>query len=172
MNEANNFYDENWRFDPSNKIHPTAIIYDNVEMGMNNTIGAYAVIGGDGEIRDTIGEYKGRVVIGDNNIISEHVTIQRPYEKSQTIIGNNNYIMVHAHVSHDVVIGDNTEICGGSMLLGYCKIEDNARLKVGCIVRNRITVGKNSIVGMGSVVVKSVEQNTTVVGNPAKPLVK
>lgn len=170
---SNNFYNENWVHDPSNKIHPTAIIHDNVVMGKNNIIGAYAVIGGDGEIRGTKGEeYQGRVVIGDNNKFSEHVTIQRPFEKADTVIGDNNWIMVHAHVSHDVQIGNNTEICGGNMLLGYCKIEDNVMLKVGAIIRNRITIGKNAIVGMGAVVTKDVEPNSVVVGNPAKPLIK
>jgi UDP-N-acetylglucosamine acyltransferase len=168
----NDLYNENWRFDPSNEIHPTAIIYDNVVMGKNNKIGAYAVIGGDGEIRDTIGEYKGRVVIGDNNIISELATIQRPYEKADTIIGDNNYIMVHSHIGHDVVVGNNVEICGHVVLLGYCKIEDNVRIKVAAIIRNRITIGKNANIGMGSIVTKSVEPNTTVIGNPAKPLIK
>jgi len=163
-------YNMNWRFDESNKIHETAIIHDNVIMGKNNTIGAYSVIGGDGEIRDTEGEYKGRVIIGDNNIISELVTIQRAHDKTDTIIGNNNYIMVHSHVSHDVVIGNNVEVCGGSVLLGHCKIEDDVRIKVGGLIRNRITVGKGAVIGMGAVVVKDVESKTVMVGNPAKKL--
>ncbi|HSG61669.1 MAG TPA: hypothetical protein VLA24_09570, partial [Pseudomonadales bacterium] len=70
-------YSEEQRFDLSNDIHPTAIIYDCVDIGRGNKIGAYAVIGSNGEIRNCK-EFNGRVVIGDGNVISEHVTIQRP----------------------------------------------------------------------------------------------
>ncbi len=39
-------------------------------------------------------------------------------------------------------------------------------------IKERITIGKWSTVGMGSVVIKNVTENSTVVGNPAKALVK
>lgn len=160
------------RFHESNEIHPTAIIHENVSMGKHNTIGAYAVIGGRGEVRDA-GSFDGVVEIGDDNIISEFVTIHRPVKKeSKTVIGNKNYIMVHTHISHDCIVGNNVEICGHSVLLGYASVSDNVRIKVGSLIRNRRMVGADAIVGMGSIVVKNVEPNSVVVGNPAKPLKK
>jgi UDP-N-acetylglucosamine acyltransferase len=165
-------YDSHSRFDESNQIHYTAIIYDNVELGKNNIIGAYTVIGSNGEIRNCK-EFKGRVVIGDNNIISELVTIQRPADAScVTKIGNNNLIMAHSHVGHDVQIGDDCEICTGTILGGYSIIEDGAKLKLGTTIRNRKIIGSGALVGLGAAVVKDVEPNTVVVGNPAKILTK
>ncbi len=162
-------YNPNARFHESNEIHETAIIYDNVSMGKNNKIGAYSVIGSDGEIRGAKA-FKGRVVIGDNNIVSELVTIQRPANESETVIGNDNIVMAHSHIGHDAKIGDNCEISSGSIIGGYAIIKNGAKIKLGCIVRNRKEIGEDSIVGMGAVVVKNVEPKTIVVGNPAKPL--
>jgi UDP-N-acetylglucosamine acyltransferase len=155
-----------------NNIHETAIIYPNVKMGKGNKIGPYCVIGSDGEIRNCK-IFEGFVEIGDNNVISELVTIQRPKDKgSKTKIGSNNIIMAHSHIGHDVEVGDNCEISTSSVIGGYVKIGDNSKIKLNVTIRNRKTIGENSIVGMGSVVVKDVEPDSVVVGNPAKPLIK
>jgi UDP-N-acetylglucosamine acyltransferase len=160
-------YDPYSHFDESNQIHPTAIIYPNVILGKNNKIGAYTVIGSNGEIRNQK-DFKGCVIIGDNNIISELVTIQRPATEKATVIGNNNLIMAHSHIGHDVQIGSNCEICTGTILGGYSVIGDNVKLKLGVTVRNRKTIGANTLVGMGSVVVKDIDEDRVVYGNPAK----
>ena len=170
--KPDDIYEPHSRFHESNKIHPTAIIYDNVSMGENKVIGAYSVIGSNGEIRGTT-EFEGTVEIGSNNVISELVTIQRPAVKGQvTRIGNRNLIMAHAHVGHDVQIGNDCEICTGVILGGYAVIEDLAKIKLGVTVRNRKRIGTSAIVGLGAAVVKDVENGNIVVGNPAKPLVK
>lgn len=161
-------YNQYSHFDPSNKIHHTAVIYPCVEMGKNNVIGPYTVIGSDGEIRD-MHQFFGQVVIGDGNVISEHVTIQRPAAKGQqTTIGNNNLIMAHSHIGHDVQVGSNCEICTGTILGGYVVVEDGAKLKLGVTVRNRKRIGANALVGLGSAVVKDVEAGSVCYGNPAK----
>jgi UDP-N-acetylglucosamine acyltransferase len=156
------------RFDPSNDIHHTAIIHDCVDIGKGNKIGAYAVIGSNGEIRNCK-EFNGRVVIGDDNVISEHVTIQRPSaHDAATYIGSRNLIMAHSHIGHDAIIGNDTEICTTSVIGGYAIVKDGAKVKLHCVIRNRIKVGVGAIVGMGSVVTKDVADGVVVYGNPAK----
>lgn len=163
------FYNHEWINIDGNYIHRTAIVHDCVKLGKGNTIGAYAVIGGNGEIRGVKqGNFKGFVIIGDNNVISELVTIQRPYTDTATQIGNNNIIMAHAHVGHDVQIGNDCEICSGAILGGYSKFDDGAKVKLGVTVRNRKVIGKNALLGLGSVVVKDVADDSIVYGNPAK----
>lgn len=171
--DAADIYDPHHRFDKSNIIHPTAIIYDCVKMGKNNVIGAYTVIGSNGEIRGVSqNDFKGTVIIGDGNVISEHVTIQRPSNPSETKIGNNNLIMAHSHIGHDAVVGNDTEICTGVILGGYSVVEDGAKLKLGVTVRNRKRIGAKALVGLGSAVVKDIPPDAVVVGNPAKQLIK
>ena len=168
--ESTDIYNPFYRFSDTNQIHATAIIFDNVRMGENNIIGPYSVIGGNGEIRGCY-KFEGEVLIGSDNVISEHVTIQRPQTKgSSTKIGNGNIIMAHSHIGHNAEISNNCEISTGSIIGGYAKILNGVKLKLGALIRNRITVGRDSIIGMGAVVVKTVPDNSVLVGNPARPL--
>jgi UDP-N-acetylglucosamine acyltransferase len=162
-------YNTEWINIDGNHIHKTAIIFPNVQMGKGNWVGAYSVIGSNGEIRGKNPlEFKGSVIIGNNNIISELVTIQRPFEEKKTVIGSDNIIMAHSHIGHDVYIGDGCEICTGTIIGGFTTIKDNVKLKLGVTVRNRIEIGVGATIGQGSNVTKDVYGNAVVYGNPAK----
>lgn len=165
-----NIYDHEWITIDGNAIHKTAIIHPCVKLGTGNQVGPYAVIGSNGEIRNTkYNEFKGTVEIGNNNVISEFVSIQRPKNEGQkTFIGNNNIIMAHSHIGHDVTIGSGNEICTHSIIGGHVTIGDSVKIKLNCTIRNRITIGIGATIGMCSNVIKDVEPNTTVYGNPAK----
>ena len=163
-------YDTEWINIDGNHVHRTAIIHPNVKMGTGNWIGAYSVIGGNGEIRgvDQKG-FEGSVWIGNNNVISEHVTIQRPYTGgSATVVESNCIIMAHAHIGHDAYIGDKVEICSAVVVGGHATIDDGSRIKMRAVIRNRVIVEFGTTVGMGAVVTKNTMYNTTVYGNPAK----
>jgi acyl-[acyl carrier protein]--UDP-N-acetylglucosamine O-acyltransferase len=149
-----------------NKIHPTAIIHDNVILGDNNDIGDYCVIGGNGDLRDCQ-DFKGVVKIGNSNRISEGTIIHRGRE-GETLIGNNNFIMANCYIAHNVEIGNRVEICAGSVIGGYAKLNDGSILKLRSVIRNRVKIGSQSLIGMGAVVTKDVPNNETWVGVPAK----
>lgn len=148
--------------DGRNEIDPTAWIHPNTEIGKGNKIGPYAVIGWEGEIRGGK-DYKGKVVIGDNNIINAHTTIDRPLE-GKTIVGNDNYIMTKAHLGHDVVIGNGVTICSGALIGGHVIIEDYATIGLGASIHQRIVIGQGSMIGMNSVINKNVYPFRKMVG--------
>lgn len=94
-----------------NYIHPTAIVGPNVEIGKNNHIGPFCLIGSPAEDINTWGKKIGRVSIGDNNIFAGYVAVDAASEPDNyTRIGDNNKFSKFVHVTHDDIILDNETI--------------------------------------------------------------
>ena len=81
-------------------------------------------------------------------------------------------------IGADVIIGDNVVVRqnttignaypgGGSPI-----IEDNVDIGANAVLVGDIRIGRNSIIGAGSIVVKDVPPNVIVVGNPARIISK
>ena len=51
---------------------------------------------------------------------------------------------------------------------GKIKIEDNVHVGWNTIIMPGVTIGKNSIIGCGSIVTKSIPENSVAVGVPAR----
>lgn len=83
-------------------------------------------------------------------------------------IGNACIINTGATVDHDSQLGDGVHISPGVNIAGNVKICDCAWLGIGSSISNNLVIGTNSIVGAGCVVIKNIEPNKVVVGNPAK----
>ncbi|MBW1888280.1 MAG: acyl-[acyl-carrier-protein]--UDP-N-acetylglucosamine O-acyltransferase, partial [Deltaproteobacteria bacterium] len=127
------------------KIGPYSIIGDHVTIGRNTVIDSHVVIEGPTQIGEgnriypfvSIGSppqdvgYKGeetRIVIGDDNIIREYVTINRATTKQEWVtgVGNRNYIMTYAHIAHDCKLGNEIIMSNVATLAGHTIIGDNA----------------------------------------------
>lgn len=101
--------------------------------------------------------------IGDNCFILEDNTLQ-PF----TTIGNNVVLWSGNHIGHHSVIEDNVFFTSHVVMSGHCHIKSGAFLGVNSTLRDGITIGENSIIGMGSLVTKNVPDNETWIGSPAK----
>lgn len=168
------------------QVGPYAFIGENVEIKKGTTIFSHAVIEG----RTTIGQdckifsgavigsipqdlkYKGKnsfLIIGDENIIREYVTINPGTEEgSSTSIGNGNLFMAYSHVAHDCKIGDSNIIANVGTLAGYVTIEDRVTLGGLAAVHQFVRLGRLSIIGGCSKVVQDVPPYSTCDGHPGR----
>ena len=73
-------------------------------------------------------------------------------------------------IGHDSILKDFVSIMPGCNISGEVIIENGVYIGTGAKVINQVTIGENSIIGAGAVVSKSIPENCTAVGIPAKPL--
>jgi UDP-N-acetylglucosamine acyltransferase len=150
----------------NNRIGPGAIVMGTTVIGSNNQIHGYAYIGN--EPQDiTFKNVESRVIIGDNNIIREFVTIHRGTESgTATIIGNNNFLLATAHVAHNCKLGNNIVMVNTACVGGYGEIQDNAFISFGVGIHQFTRVGSYAVVGAITRVNKDIPPFMMVVGYP------
>lgn len=193
ITEHGYFIGENVQIGPDCKIEPLCLI------GPNVTIGAHVSIGSGTRIRDTVlGDRVivgnnavlgtrsftmaedakryltriptlGRIVIGNDVEIGALDQISAGCA-GDTVIGDNVKMDTMVYIGHDCVVGKSTILSAGVIVAGYVTIGEHVRVGVNAGIRNRITVGAYSYVGMGSVATKSIAPQMAVAGNPAKYL--
>jgi sugar O-acyltransferase (sialic acid O-acetyltransferase NeuD family) len=75
-------------------------------------------------------------------------------------------------IGHDAVIEDHAIVGPGAVVSGAVRVGASAYIGAGASVRQSLRVGPRSLVGMGAVVTRDVSEGTTVVGNPARLVVR
>ena len=83
-------------------------------------------------------------------------------------VGHNVHIFAQAMIGHDSQLGDYSYVANNACIGGHCTLEEGAYVGTNATIIEYITLGRWSLTGMGSVVLKNVETNQRVVGNPAR----
>ena len=117
-------------------------------IGKNNNIYPMASIGSDPQDLKYKGE-KTSLIIGYNNTIREHVTINTGTIQGGgvTKVGNNNLIMIGGHIAHDCIIGNNIVMANNSAVAGHGEVEDFVIIGAKCGVQQFTRIGKMAMIG-------------------------
>ena len=112
------------------------------------------------------------VILGAGALLSPFVTLTSNIE-----IGRHFHANIYCYVAHDCRIGDFVTFAPSVKCNGNVQIEDYAYIGTGAVIRQGkpgqpLVIGKAAVVGMGAVVTKDVAPGVTVVGNPARILMK
>ncbi len=112
--------------------------------------------------------YRG-VKIGKNCHFSPYVFIDLMHPELITIednvtISSNSMIFAHVNPTTNEFLKNH----GYPRTMKPVTIKNGAVISVGCIIISGVTVGKNSIVGAGSVVSQDIPDYCVVAGNPAR----
>ena len=144
-------------------------------MGHEYLVGQNTVIGGDGFGWYQWGIYKkrfphiGGVYIGDHVEIGSCVTIDRG-ALGDTIISDGVKIDNGVHIGHNATIREGTLLAAHCVIGGSAVIGKDVWVGLGAQIKDYVKVGNRAVVGMGAIVIRDVEPDTVVVGNPAREL--
>ena len=109
------------------------------------------------------------VIINDNAEIGCGSTIDRG-SMSNTIIGKNTYLDNQVHIAHNNKIGDNCIIAGQVGFAGSSTLGNNVMIGGQAGISGHLKIGNNVQIGGGSGVIKNIDDNSKVMGYPAKDL--
>src|SRR5690606_19334784 len=85
-----------------------------------------------------------------------------------TIIYEQVKMMDHAHVAHNVTIGEKTVVGAGTTIAGSTKIGKNVWISPNCAITHKISIGDGAVIGLSARIHKSVPAGTTLINEGAE----
>lgn len=166
------------------KVHPTAIIIGEVELGNDVEVGPYSIIEGkvvvgegtrigarvsikgkvsigsnckihDGAILGDEPQHlkyageESEVIVGNNVIIREYVTIHRgtAIDKMKTVVEDNVMLMAYSHVAHDCIVRRGVIMANCATLGGHVEVGEYAFIGGLSAVHQWARIGAYAMVG-------------------------
>jgi len=102
-------------------------------------------------------------VIDNGVIVAPFVSIQ-----AQAYVGENVAINTQALIGHHVRVLAGSVISSQVNLGGSCVVDELTYIGMGALILEKVSIGSESIVGMGSVVYKDIPDGVIALGNPAR----
>jgi UDP-N-acetylglucosamine acyltransferase len=150
-------------------IGPHVVIKGPTTLGERTRIFQFASVGEDCQDKKYAGEPT-RLVMGDDNVIREGVTLHRGtvQDRGETTIGSRNLLMAYVHVGHDCIIGDDCILANQVTLAGHVTLGDFAIIGRLSAVHQFCHFGEHAMAGGGAIITKDTPAFIMITGNPAQ----
>ena len=127
------------------------------EIGEHTVVHPFAVLGGPPQHLAHKGEPT-RLVIGERNIIREHVTMHTgtAVGRGVTTVGSDGLFMVGSHVAHDCIVGDHVVFANNATLGGHVQVGDYVFMGGLSAVHQWSRIGRHAFIGGLAPVTKDV----------------
>ncbi|MDB4756777.1 acyl-ACP--UDP-N-acetylglucosamine O-acyltransferase [Mariniblastus sp.] len=164
------FIGPNVKIGDRTRLENSVAVQGKVTIGSDNRFSPFCVIGGEPQDISYSGA-ETEVVIGNNNVFRESITVNRASEKEDgiTSVGDDGYFMACVHIAHDCKVGDRVVIANSTLLGGHVHVHDRATISGTVAVHHFASVGTYSFVGGVSRVLHDVPPYMLVEGVPTKP---
>lgn len=106
-----------------------------------------------------------KVEIGEGSIICAGTIIT-----VNICIGKHVIVNLDCTIGHDAIIEDYSTVLPSVNISGGVRLEECVNIGTGTMIIQDLNIGKNAVIGAGSVVIKNIPSNCTAVGSPAKPI--
>jgi UDP-N-acetylglucosamine acyltransferase len=143
-------------------IGPRATVLSYTTLGARCRLHSGAVIG-DLPQDLAFGDEESYVEIGDDCVLREGVTVHRGTQPGTTTrTGHHCFLMVSAHLAHNVVLGNHVILAGGALLGGYAEAGDRVFVGGGAAVHQFVRIGEVAMLGGNAGVTRDVLPYCTV----------
>jgi UDP-N-acetylglucosamine acyltransferase len=138
-------------------------------IGQRNIVFPFCVLGVAPQDRGYDGE-RTDLIIGDDNVVREHVTLHRGTRKggATTQIGSGNLLMVGVHIAHDVCVGDHVTLTNNTLLGGHAQLEDWVVTGGAVAIAPFVRIGESAFIAGGAMVERDVAPYVIAAGDRAR----
>jgi UDP-N-acetylglucosamine acyltransferase len=144
------------------------VVNGHTTIGDDVTIHPFSSIGTPSQDRKSEGETS-YTTIGNRTTIREYVSIHRATGEGETTsVGDDCLLLAYVHIAHNCRIGNGVTMSNLAQLSGHVIVEDNANIGGAVGVHQFVRIGRNSMIGGMSKIVRDCPPYFLTEGNPAK----
>ncbi|TSJ77556.1 acyl-ACP--UDP-N-acetylglucosamine O-acyltransferase [Rariglobus hedericola] len=146
-------------------IHPSAIVEDGAQLGVDCEILARAIVTRHAVLADRVVVHPGAVVggdpqyikfdratpsfvrVGEGTVIRENVTLNRAiHAGNSTVIGARCFLMANSHLGHDCALGDDVVLANNVMLAGHVDVGSFTFIGGGAGIHQFCRIGESAMI--------------------------
>jgi UDP-N-acetylglucosamine acyltransferase len=130
------------------RVQAHVTIEGDTRIGEDCVIHPFAALGGPPQSKGYRGEPT-RLVVGDRNVIREHVTMHRGTATGRgvTTVGSDGFFMAGVHIAHDCIVGDQVTMANASTLGGHVVVENFVGIGGLAAAHQFARIGRHAFVG-------------------------